>query len=277
MSSSHDYPLGYSEQEAKRLAAQGELLEEFTRDMLRRAGLQPGMRVLDLGSGVGDVSILAARLVGSGGSVLGVERAAASVQTARQRAAALGIAHVHFAEADLASVEPDGKFDALIGRLILLYLPDPAKVLRRLMRYLVPGAIVAFQEFDMSQVAQTPPSELFTRARGWILEAFAAAGAEVDMGSRLHPTFLRAGLSAPSMTAATHVLAGPSVTGFDYMVQVIRSLLPLIERSGIASAAEVGIDTLSARLRDDAVAQERTTFMPRVVSAWTRMSGPARS
>jgi cyclopropane fatty-acyl-phospholipid synthase-like methyltransferase len=53
------YPLGYSEDEARRLAAQGAFFEDLTGDVLHRAGIGPGMHVLDLGCGVGDVSFLA--------------------------------------------------------------------------------------------------------------------------------------------------------------------------------------------------------------------------
>ena len=82
MNDEHDYALGYSDHEARRLAEQGALLEDLTQDMLRRAGLQPGMHVLDIGCGVGDVSLLAARMVGPEGQVLGIDRAASSVETA---------------------------------------------------------------------------------------------------------------------------------------------------------------------------------------------------
>jgi hypothetical protein len=70
-----NYPLGYSQTEAQRLADQAAFLEDLTEDLLRRAGLCSGMRVLDVGCGVGDVSFLAARLVGEDGVVLGVDRA----------------------------------------------------------------------------------------------------------------------------------------------------------------------------------------------------------
>src|SRR5215469_15923633 len=129
-----DYPLGYSEQEARRLADQGALLEDLTEDLLRRAGIVHGMRVLDIGCGVGDVSLLAARLVGAAGNVLGVDRASSSVDTARRRVASLGVTNVQFEQADLATFEGDQEFDAVIGRLVLLYLPNPATVLRRLSR-----------------------------------------------------------------------------------------------------------------------------------------------
>jgi hypothetical protein len=158
---------------------------------------------------------------------------------------------------------------------VLLYLPDPAQVLRRLSRHLRPGGIVAFQEYDIPQTSQVPASELFTQTRGWLLEAFAAAGAEVEMGTKLYATFVRAGLTPPSMTAATPVGCGPDTRGYEYMVGVLRSLLPFIERTGIATAAEVGIETRAARLLDDAVANQRVAFLPRVVGAWTKVGAKA--
>lgn len=271
MSEVQDYPLGYSEEEARRLADQGALLEELTEDVLRRAGLRPGMKVLDIGSGVGDVSLLAARLVGNDGSVLGIDRTSSSVETARRRVATQDVRNARFEEADIAIFETNQKFDVIAGRLILLYLPDPSMVLRRLLRHLRPGGIVVFQEYDMSQASQAPASELFMQVRRWIIEAFKAGGAELDMGTKLYRTFLRAGLPPPSMIAAAHVACGPTGSGFEYMTRVLRSLLPLIERSGIADVAEIRIDTLAARLRADAVANERVTFLPRVVGAWGRL------
>ena len=271
MSESRDYPLGYSEQEARRLSDQGALLEGLTEDVLQRAGLAHGMRVLDIGCGVGDVSLLAARIVGKGGSVLGIDRASSSVETARRRVASLGVTNVRFAEADVATFETDQNFDAIVGRLVLLYLPDPATVLRRLSRHLRPGGIVAFQEYDMSELSQAPPAELFMKTRRWILDAFTASGAALDMGTKLYTTFLQAGLPAPSMAAATSVACGPTASGYESMVRVLRSLLPLIERRGLADVSEIDIDTLAARLRDDAVANARVAFLPRLVGAWAQL------
>jgi ubiquinone/menaquinone biosynthesis C-methylase UbiE len=91
VSKAKDYPLGYSAQEAQRLADQGAQLDELTEDVLRRAGLRRGMQVLDIGSGAGDVSLLAARMVGSDGAVLGIDKALSSVEIARRRVAALGV------------------------------------------------------------------------------------------------------------------------------------------------------------------------------------------
>lgn len=140
--------------------------------------------------------------------MLGIDRSLSSVETARRRTAARGVTHVAFQVADLATFETDQMFDALVGRLVLLYLPDPAATLRRLARHLRPGAIVAFQEYDRSQFSQMPAGELFMQIRGWILDAFAAAGTELDMGTKLYSTFVHAGLPPPSMIAATQIACG---------------------------------------------------------------------
>jgi ubiquinone/menaquinone biosynthesis C-methylase UbiE len=266
-----DYPLGYSDEEAQRLADQAALFEDLTEDTLRRAGLRMGMRVLDLGCGVGDVSLLAARIVGPTGAVLGVDRAASSLKIAQGRAAGLGATNVRFDEAELQAFDTDQMFDAIIGRLVLLYLSDPAVLLRRLRDRVRPGGLLAFQEIDMSQISQVPSSALFEQVVRWIQGAFAASGAELNMGTKLLATFLRAGLPRPTMISASRVESGPLSPAYDYVTRVLRSLLPLVEQARIASSAEIGIDTLADRLRQDAMADERVTFLPRMVSAWSRL------
>jgi ubiquinone/menaquinone biosynthesis C-methylase UbiE len=86
--------------------------EDLTADVLRRAGIGSDMEVLDLGCGVGDVSVLVARMVGEFGAVLGIDRAASSVETARRRAAALGVRNVQFETAELDAFDSAEMFDA---------------------------------------------------------------------------------------------------------------------------------------------------------------------
>src|SRR4051812_47055852 len=138
------YALGYSDGELRRLEMQGALIHDLTEDVLTRAAIEPGMRVLDIGCGVGDVSLLAGRLVGPSGTVLGVDRSAEAVVTATRRAAAADMGWVRFARAELDAFTPNEAFDAVIGRLVLMYLPDPVATLRRLKNCLRPGGILAF-------------------------------------------------------------------------------------------------------------------------------------
>jgi protein-L-isoaspartate O-methyltransferase len=266
-----DYPLGYSPQEAKRLADQAAVLEGLTEDVLRRAGLRPGMQILDIGTGLGDVALTAAKIVGSDGGVVGIDKAASSLDTARSRIKSLGIHNIHFEQSDMVAFTTDRKFDAIVGRCVLLYIHDRARVLRKLTELLNPGGIVALLEPDLSQIAEVPPSDLFTQVRRWTFEGFAAGGADLDMGSKLYATFMQAGLPAPNLIAS-QVVCGPTFPAYEHLVQALRSLLPMIEKHGIASAAEINIATLAERLREDAVTNHRIMFLSRFIGAWTQVA-----
>ena len=102
--SASSYVLGHADVEVQRLLLQGRLYDDYTEHALRLAGLRPGMRVLDIGSGPGDVSFVAARLVGPTGSVLGVDAAPAMVELARGRAAEKGLSTVHFTQAAVDAI-----------------------------------------------------------------------------------------------------------------------------------------------------------------------------
>src|SRR5262249_31824028 len=99
-----EYPLGYTEAEHDRLIRQATLIAPSTERFFREAGIGPGQRVLDLGSGVGDVSIIVARLVGPSGEVVGIDRDASSIRRAETRIAAAGFRNVHFVQADLSEI-----------------------------------------------------------------------------------------------------------------------------------------------------------------------------
>lgn len=98
------------------------------------------------------------------------------------------------------------------------------------------------------------------------------AGFEVDMGGKLYATFVAAGLADPQMIAAGRVAGGAESPLYDYMAGVVRSLLPMMERFGVATADEVGIDTLAERLRHEALANNACIMLPPLVGAWSRGS-----
>jgi len=80
-----DYPLGSADDEHERLIRQAARLESCTQRFFRAAGIADGQRVLDIGSGVGDVAMLVARMVGPSGQVVGVERDSRSLARAKAR------------------------------------------------------------------------------------------------------------------------------------------------------------------------------------------------
>src|ERR1700751_3804846 len=118
------YVLGHSDRELERLRRQAQLIDPITRCFLVEAGIGPGMAVLDIGSGSGDVAFLAADLVGPSGHVVGVDRSAAAVERARERAAQRSIANVTFKQSELSSMSLEAPFDAVVGRYVLCFQPD---------------------------------------------------------------------------------------------------------------------------------------------------------
>lgn len=268
---SETYILGHSEQALQRLMRQSDFWAEHSRAFFERAGLRPGMRVLDLGSGAGDIALLAASLVGPNGSVLSVDRAPEAVERATARAAQLNVANVQFVQGDVNTFEPDGAFDAVIGRLILMYLPDAAAVLRRLAAALTPGGIVAFQEYDMHAAASEPPLAVLDRGLQWIIGAFAGAGLPTRMGLRLHALFLAAGLPAPQIVLASRIEAGPDSPSPAFFAESVRNLAPLIERMGLATRDEIGIDTLEERVRAEMLRHNGVIVPPSLIGARTRV------
>src|SRR5215470_2706900 len=126
------YALGHSAHELERLSHQGRAFEPFTRQLFEQAGVVAGMRILDVGCGAGDVTILAADFVGPSGKVIGVDHAEAAVEWARARSQALRVENVQFLEGDPTLMEFDEQFDAVVGRLVLMYYPDPIAAIRKL-------------------------------------------------------------------------------------------------------------------------------------------------
>src|SRR5262245_46736689 len=125
-----DYELGHGARELERLDYQAELVGPFTREVFREAGICPGMRVLDVGSGAGHVALLVAELVGSAGEVVGTDKAAAAVAAAQARAKARALHQVSFREGDPTAMTFERPFDVVVGRYVLMFQADPVAMLR---------------------------------------------------------------------------------------------------------------------------------------------------
>jgi ubiquinone/menaquinone biosynthesis C-methylase UbiE len=265
------YSLGHTEQELGRLISQAAFYGDLTEHVLGLAGLQPGMRVLDVGCGPGDVSFLAARFVGESGTVIGVDAAEPAIAVARARAEAARLTNVHFVTADLAGLTLDLPIDAVIGRMILMHLPDPVAVLAHLRTLLAPDGLIAFQEMVLPGGGSDPTCPLFDRSVDRITQTLRRLGADVRVGLRLPRIFRAAGLPDPTMILAAKVESGPHSAAYTYIMETTRTLLPAMQHTGVATAAEVDIDTLPDRLRAEVTAAGATMVSPHLVGAWTRL------
>jgi SAM-dependent methyltransferase len=265
-----EYVLGHSSRELDRLSFQARVLAPYTRQFLIEAGLQTGMHVLDVGSGSGDVSFLAADLVGPCGRVLGADRSAEAVERARATALRRNISNVRFEVGDPAAMVFDRPFDAIIGRFVLMYQDDPAASLQKMLQHLRAGGLVAFHELDATACRSWPTVPAFDQAARWLAEALRGSGARPELGMEMHSLFLDCGLPAPSMRADALISGATDNPVYDLVAEAVRTLVPTLEKLNIASAAEVQIDGLADRMRAGVAAKRGVASSYGLVGAWAR-------
>jgi ubiquinone/menaquinone biosynthesis C-methylase UbiE len=268
---SPQYVLGRSEVESQRLIKQATFLRPSTERVFRKAGISEGMRVLDLGCGAGDVSFLAAELVGPTGSVVGIDVDPGVLAVARARANERGLTWVKFEERAVDTFTTTELFDAVVGRFVLIYQADPVATLRHVSRLVRTGGLVVMQEPDFRVgIATVPTVALWQQVQHWIAETFRRGGVHYDIGGRLYHVFRLAGLPGPALLE--HISAGGGATMRPFCensAEIVRSLLPRIEQFGIATATEVQVETLADRLEHETCAAEcQITYIP-IVGAWT--------
>lgn len=265
------YGLGHTGQELDRLIDQASFYGDLTEHVLDLAGLEAGMRVLDVGCGPGDVSFLAARMVGPAGAVIAVDHAEPAIATARARAAAAGLDNLHFLVTDLTQLRLELPVDAVVGRLILMHLPDPVAALAHLRTLLAPGGLVVFQEMDLTGSISHPTCPLYETTLERIRETLRRIGADVRVGLRLPQIFAAAGLPTPRMILGARVETGPQTPAYQQIAAITRTLLAPMQQTGVATAAEVDVDTLADRLRAEVTAAGATIVSPHFIGAWTRL------
>jgi SAM-dependent methyltransferase len=257
--------------EQRRLDALAQLFNPLTDRVFRAAGLGTGMRVLDLGSGAGHVALLASRFVGPHGHVVGVERDPQAVTDARERAAAAGVTNVEFVVGDVQTLEGvEGIFDAVVGRLILAYLPDPVEALHRAASHVRPGGLVVAHEADAAYDWAAPQSALWGQVRGWFLQTLAATHVEPRMGLRLYRCFVEAGLPGPTLTLEAPIVGGPEAPAWGW-ANLVRGVVPVMERLGVTTAAEVDANTLADRLLADIRSEEGIVICSPMIGAWAQV------
>ena len=244
------YALGNTDAEHERLIRQATILAPLTERFFRHACIRPGQRVLDLGSGVGDVAMLAAGLVGPTGEVVGVERDTRSIARARTRVAEAGLNNVIFTQSDVRQLPVDKPFDAVVGRFILQFLPDPAVALQLMSQLVCPGGVVAFHEPCWSPIlplaAHLP---LWSACASLIRESLERSGGNTEMGLALYRTFQQAGLPAPTLQMEIPVGDNPAAALWIY--DLFCTLLPQMQQLNLSLEGLGNVDTLLERIQSE--------------------------
>jgi SAM-dependent methyltransferase len=269
MTERREYLFENSAAEEQRLLAQGRLLDPLTRRVLLEAGLAPGMRVLDLGSGAGNVAMIAAELVGPEGAVVGIDRDPEAVDRARRLMSETGRTNIEFREGDVQTLDGvEAGFDAVTGRLILMYLADPVSAVRQAAARVKPGGVICMHEADLAYFWSSPQTALWQQVRAWFLDVLEKAGAEPRMGLSLFSAYRAAGLPDPRLMLEAAIQGGPATFAWGW-ANVIRGVMPLMERLGIATSNEVDPATLADRLLAEVLANDGIVIGPPLIGAWS--------
>ena len=268
------YVMGRSEEETRRLEQRAEFFYPSTRHLFEDAGITAGMKVLDIGSGAGDVSFLVAELVGPTGCVVGVDANPDIVEAARTRARSAGLTHVSFKAGDIRDLQLDPDFDAVVGRLVLMYSSEPAATLRSALRHVRSTGLAVFQEMNIgAPVWSEPPSALHQLLGRCVREAFSGGRVEMAMGTRLAEVFVAAGLEAPQLRTDAIIGAGRDwVRRFAsaFGAGILLSVLPAILEYGVATEAELDLETFDERYCEEIVRQGSVVQWIPFVGAWAR-------
>ncbi len=265
-----NYALGHSPSEIHRLGIQAAILRPITMRLLQGLGISPGMRILDVGCGAGDVALLAAELVGESGAVVGIDRSEAAILAARARVATAK--NVYFLVASPDDTLDAASFDVVIGRYVLIFQEDVTEFIRASARLVKPGGIVAFHEIDdADDFAALPEVPLWNQANDWLMGALRSLLPNPDVPGRLVDGFSQAGLGAPFLFCEVPIGDGERSPIATWLAETLRTLLPQIVQRGWASGDAVDIDSLEKRLRAATSTTHSQVSAPRQVCAWARV------
>jgi ubiquinone/menaquinone biosynthesis C-methylase UbiE len=262
------YVLGNHAEELARLDHQAAVIERPTRLLLQAAGIRPGMRVLDLGTGLGHVARLAGELVGPTGAVIGLDQSAEALTIARERTLATGATHVTFMQGDASTWTAPDRFDVVVERLLLFHVADPVAVVRHHMGNLRHGGIFVAIDFDVGGARTDPPVDIADTAIRWAHDAFRASGAWPRIGAKLGTILDDAGLARTTTFGVQGYLSARDPSGPTLLSGVVRSLAPAILRHGIATDEQLELATFEQRLRDAVRLANAVVLPPTVVGAW---------
>jgi ubiquinone/menaquinone biosynthesis C-methylase UbiE len=266
------YILGHSQDEIGRLMRQADMLRPFTERLLRNAEIGPGMRVLDLGCGAGDVSMLAAELVGPSGSVIGIDRNPQVVALASSRAQTAGLGQITFRSVPLDAFSDPDLFDCVIGRYVLVHQADPVDFLRTAARFVRPGGIIALHEVDLAGSFNSRPRVWRWDAAGnLILAALREVLPHFDSADRLIEHFSNAGLPVPNLFREMLVGGGVSSPLYEWLADTMRSVWPQLVEMGIVTEKVIPAQILATRVKSAVVDARSQIEFPAQVCAWARI------
>jgi ubiquinone/menaquinone biosynthesis C-methylase UbiE len=237
MAHDHEYFLGHSSVEQKRLQQQAGELAEESAWLFDQIGIEQGWRVVEIGCGPQGCLELLSNRVGQTGSVIGVELSNA-VQLAREFLSERQIANVEVRQGNAgATGVPRGRFDLATARLVLSNIPEPEKIVSEMTALVRSGGVVALHEADWSALVCDPPLPAWDRLKQALISYSEAKGIDLYIARRIARMLRNAGLVDVRVRPLIHIY-GPDHSRRPIFVQFVTNLRDRIVAEGLISEAE---------------------------------------
>lgn len=242
------YTLGHSREETSRIVRQAAVLRPITQRLLDSAGIGRGMRVLDVGCGPGDVTLLVADAVGPTGHVTGIDPGGDAIRFARSRADASRYTNAEFITSSLEDFPASERFDAVIFRYVLIHQSDPRGFIRSASQFVRSGGVLAMHEMDITRgMHSSPRLGALHEAEQWAMSALFNVGAAIGVRGRLVSLFAEADLPTPQLFSETIVERAGDGLICGWIVDIVRSLMPELRRADLVPR-DLDIDEFEGRL-----------------------------
>jgi len=265
-----DYVFGHSDLEIERLQVQAAAIAGITRRLIGECNIQPDMRVLDIGCGAGDVSMLLAEAVGPSGLVVAIDCEARAIEITRSRAETAGHRNIKAVVTSVDDIPIAGPFDAALGRCVLVHQPDPVTMIRMATSAVRPGGVVAFHEFAAYQPNRfqaLPSVALYDQVAAAMNAALVATIASPDFAGRLVACFAEAGLPSPHLFCECVIGDSTSLIA-RWLALTYRSMLQHIARLGLEPTSVGDPETLVERLEAELTAVRAQVFSNPQICGW---------
>jgi ubiquinone/menaquinone biosynthesis C-methylase UbiE len=259
-----DYVIRGGIEGRERLRILSRVMRPWTRSLLHRAGIRPGMAVLDVGCGSGDVSCDLARLVGPSGRVVATDIDEVKIEAARAQAGEQQIGNLEFRVANAGEDEPKPEFDLVHARFLLSHLRDPQGALARMRRALRPGGVLVVADTDFRGHFCDPDCPALWRYVELYTQTVKRRGGDANIGPRLPRLLTESGFGNVQMGVS-------QPAGIEGEVKLItpltmENIADAVVAEGLASRTEV--DQLVGELYEYARTPGTVGCVVRVIEAW---------
>lgn len=195
MSKNKSYILQVGGNASVRLERQHEMCKTYTEDLLLKAGLSPGLNILEIGCGTGMVSTFIAKNIAPNGRLIAVDISREQLSIAKNNAAVESIKNIDFIQANIEDHMTDWheQFDMIYCRFLLSHLENLQQASENLIHYLKPGGKLVCEEAINSMAFCEPSSAIFEQCIALLTKLTARNKMDFN-GRKLYHHFKKLGL-----------------------------------------------------------------------------------